>query len=154
MRGSVVKRDSRNLPVPNTHRQTARTLLLCVMASSLAILTAISLVGRTVDASAPATVVVKMLDTPPSFEPAQVTIHVGDTVKWDNVGNSVHHATDDAGAAIKSNDVSRPAGAKPFDSGFIPPGASFTQTFTVPGTYKYVCAAHETSGMSGEIVVR
>jgi plastocyanin len=24
----------------------------------------------------------------------------------------------------------------------------------VPGTYKYVCAAHETSGMSGEVVVR
>jgi plastocyanin len=109
---------------------------------------------RPANATAPATVVIKMLDTPPSFEPAQVRIHVGDTVKWENVGNSVHHATDDPAAAINPADVVKPAGAKSFDSGFIPPGASFTYTFTVPGTYKYVCAAHETSGMLGEVMVR
>jgi plastocyanin len=148
------ERDRRTSPASKNYRRTAPTMLLCLMAASLAVLAGTFLAGRTAGASAPATVVVKMLDMPPSFEPAQVTIHVGDTVKWENVGNSVHHATDDSAAAIKSDDVARPAGAKPFDSGFIPPGANFTQTFTVPGTYKYVCAAHETSGMSGEVVVR
>jgi plastocyanin len=151
MKGYVVPRTS---PASNNYRQAARTLFLSVMVSSLAIVAALGFVGRTVNASAPAMVVIKMLDMPPSFEPAQVTIHVGDTIKWENVGNSVHHATDDFAAAIKSDDVARPAGAKPFDSGFIPPGTNFTQTFTIPGTYKYVCAAHETSGMSGEVVVR
>jgi plastocyanin len=130
-------------------------MVLFVAASST--LTSLALGGfasRTADASAPATVVIKMLDTPPSFTPAQVTIKAGDTVKWENVGNSVHHATDDPAAAIKPSDVTKPAGAGSFDSGFIPPGASFTYTFTVPGTYKYVCAAHEMSGMSGEVMVR
>jgi len=154
MKGFAIERDYRTSPASNRYRQTARTLSLGVVASSLAILAAIVLAGRTAGASAPATVVVKMLDTPPSFQPAQVTIHMGDTIKWENVGNSVHHATDDSAAAIKSDDVALPSGAKPFDSGFIPPGASFTQTFMVRGTYKYVCAAHETSGMSGEVVVR
>ena len=125
--------------------------------ATTATLTSLALGGfasRTADASAPATIVIKMLDTPPSFTPAQVTIKAGDTVKWENVGSSVHHATDDPAAAIKPGDVANPAGAKPFDSGFLPPGSSFTYTFTVPGTYKYVCAAHEMSGMSGEVVVR
>ena len=154
MKGFLVARDCSASPASNYYRQTRRSVLLCLMTSSMAVLAATFLAGRTAGASAPAMVVVKMLDMPPSFEPAQVTIHVGDTVKWENVGNSVHHATDDSAAAIKSDDVARPAGAKPFDSGFIPPGANFTQTFSVPGTYKYVCAAHETSGMSGEVVVR
>ena len=134
--------------------QTARMVLFFAAVSSLARFALTSLTGRTADASATATVVIKMLDTPPSFAPAQISIHVGDTVKWENVGNSVHHATDDPATAIKPADVANPAGAKPFDSGFLPPGSSFKHTFTVPGTYKYVCAAHEMSGMSGEIVVR
>jgi plastocyanin len=115
MKGFVIGRDCHTSPVSNSYRQTARTLFLGVVAPSLAILAAIVLAGRTAGASAPATVVVKMLDMPPSFQPAQVTIHAGDTIKWVNVGNSVHHATDDSAAAIKSDDVAHPAGAKPFD---------------------------------------
>jgi plastocyanin len=141
-------------PTSRTRLWTVRMVLFCAAVSSLASLALGGLASRIADASAPTTVVIKMLDTPPSFAPAQISIHVGDTVKWENVGNSVHHATDVPAAAIKPADVANPAGAKPFDSGFMPPGASFTYTFTVPGTYKYVCAAHETSGMLGEVVVR
>jgi len=137
-----------------TRFRTARMVLFFAAISTLGSLALTGLAGRTADASAPATVVIKMLDMPPSFAPTQVTIKAGDTVKWENVGNSVHHATDDPAAAIKPGDVANPAGAKPFDSGFLPPGSSFKYTFTVPGTYKYVCAAHEMSGMSGEVVVR
>ena len=101
-----------------------------------------------------AAVVVKMRDMPPSFDPQIVTINVGDTVKWENTGNSVHHATDDHEMAIKSDDVQTPTGAPVFDSGFMRPGETFTHTFTNPGVYKYVCVAHEASGMIGEVIVK
>ena len=105
-------------------------------------------------AAVPPTVVVKMLDMPPSFDPKIVTIAVGATVEWRNVGNSVHHATDDHEMAISGGDVASPNGAAVFDSGFMRPGETFTHTFTKPGVYKYVCVAHEASGMTGEIVVK
>jgi plastocyanin len=98
-------------------------------------------------------IIVKMLDMPPSFQPQSVTIKVGDTVEWQNVGNAVHHATDDHEMAIAGSDVASPKGASIFDSGFMRPGESFTHTFTQPGIYKYVCVAHEASGMTGEIIV-
>ncbi len=104
-------------------------------------------------ASQPA-ITIKMLDMPPVFAPASVVIKVGDSVTWQNVGNEVHHATSDPSMAIKSSEVGNPAGAEPFDSGFMKPGDSYTHTFTVPGTYKYACAVHETKGMIGEIVVK
>jgi plastocyanin len=99
-------------------------------------------------------IVVKMIDMPATYEPARITIKVGDTVEWKNVGNSVHHASNDPSTAVNPAEVSNPPGAKPFDSGFLQPGQSYTYTFTVPGTYKYICAPHETSGMLGEVVVK
>jgi plastocyanin len=109
-------------------------------------------VGTT--AAAPQTVEVKMRDMPPSFDPKTVTISVGTTVEWRNVGNSVHHATDDHEMAISGGDVASPGGAAVFDSGFLRPGETFTHTFTKAGVYKYVCVAHEASGMAGEVVVK
>jgi plastocyanin len=99
-------------------------------------------------------VIVKMRDMPPSFDPSRVTINVGDTIKWENTGNSVHHATDDHEMALNGDDVKSPSGAAAFDSGFMRPGETFTHTFTTPGVYKYVCVAHEASGMIGEVVVK
>jgi plastocyanin len=99
-------------------------------------------------------IVVKMIDMPATYEPAKITIKVGETVEWKNVGNSVHHASSDPSTAVNPAEVSNPVGAKPFDSGFLQPGQSYTYTFTVPGTYKYICAPHETSGMVGEVTVR
>jgi plastocyanin len=108
---------------------------------------------RSAAASTPP-IVVNMIDTPATYQPALLTIKVGQTVEWKNVGNSVHHASSDPSTAVNPAELSNPAGAKPFDSGFLQPGQSFTYTFTVPGTYKYICAPHETSGMLGEVVVR
>jgi plastocyanin len=99
-------------------------------------------------------ILVKMIDMPATYEPAKITIKVGETVEWKNVGNSVHHASSDPSTAVNPAEVSNPQGAKPFDSGFLQPGQSYTYTFTVPGTYKYICAPHETSGMLGEVVVK
>jgi plastocyanin len=98
-------------------------------------------------------IVVGMMDMPAGFEPMRTTIKVGDTVEWKNTGSQLHHVTTDPAAALKKGDVSVPPGAKPFDSGFLKPGDTFSETFSVPGTYRYTCAVHEAKGMNGEIVV-
>jgi plastocyanin len=110
--------------------------------------------GRTVATASDPTVIIKMLDMPPAFAPAAVAIKAGDTVEWQNVGDEVHHATSDPSMAVNGGDVSNPAVAEPFDSGFLKPGETFTHTFKQAGVYKYACAIHETKGMVGEIVVK
>jgi plastocyanin len=97
--------------------------------------------------------VVKMNDMPTVFEPREVTISVGETVEWKNVGNSVHHASSDPNMAMKPGDASTPPGAKSFDSGFLRPGDTYSFKFSQPGVYNYVCAPHETSGMIGKVTV-
>jgi plastocyanin len=99
------------------------------------------------------TVEVKMTDTPARFVPEKVTIKVGDTVEWYNNAASLHSVTTNQSVAQNPKDVSSPPGAKPFDSGFMPPGAKWSYTFTVPGTYKYLCLPHEKDGMVGYVVV-
>ena len=99
-------------------------------------------------------VVITMMDMPASFEPTRITIRAGDTVEWKNTGNQLHHVTTDPSAALKKSDVATPPGAKPFDSGFLKPGESFSQSFSVPGVYRYTCAVHEAKGMNGEVVVQ
>jgi plastocyanin len=117
-----------------------------VAASILALTTAKSIAAR------PA-IVVEMLDTPPSFQPGRTTIKKGETIEWKNIGTQLHHVTTDPSAALKKGDVANPPGAEPFDSGFLKPGESFSETFSVPGIYRYTCAVHEAKGMNGEIVV-
>src|SRR6516165_6237348 len=119
-------------------RQTNRTTLRCrrlfvclalVAAPSVAIVAAKSMAAR------PA-LVVQMLDTPPSFQPVRTTIKLGDTIEWTNAGAQLHHVTTDPSAALKKGDVANPPGAKPFDSGFLKPGESFSQTFSAAGIYR------------------
>jgi plastocyanin len=117
---------------------------------------AATLIGALVAESTAArpAVVIKMTDAPPMFEPQRTTIRAGDTVEWENTGSQLHHVTTDPSAALKRNDVGNPPGAAPFDSGFLKPGETFRQTFSVPGTYHYTCAVHEAKGMNGEVVVQ
>jgi plastocyanin len=100
------------------------------------------------------TVEVKMTDTPPKFVPLTVTIQKGDTVEWINNAQSLHSVTTNPAVAQDPKDVSLPSGAKPFDSGFMPPGAKWSYTFTIPGTYKYLCLPHEKDHMIGVVVVK
>jgi plastocyanin len=58
---------------------------------------------------------------------------------WINSGANVH--------TVSSFDGS-------FESGAIPAGRAFTQTFTSPGEYRYLCRQHLLSGMAATVVVQ
>jgi plastocyanin len=88
-----------------------------------------------------------------SFDPAVAHIHAGQTVEWRNTALITHTVTADKSVAADPDDVSLPAGAASFNSGDIPAGQVYSQTFTQPGTYKYVCLRHEGHGMIGTVIV-
>ena len=73
-----------------------------------------------------------------AFNPGSMTVNVGDTVVWTNTGEAPHTATSQSGPAA-------------FDSGRLETGQTFSFTFTVPGTYSYICSIHPE--MQGTITV-
>jgi plastocyanin len=87
------------------------------------------------------------------FDPDTVTIAAGDTVKWTNTGFVTHSVSFDPSMAAKAGDVALPSGVAPFDSGSIEEDGTFSHTFTVKGTYRYICKFHEAMGMVGTVVV-
>ena len=62
------------------------------------------------------------------FEPADLTIHPGDTIVWINKDLFAHTATAEGG----------------FDSRQIDPGGSWRLTLQTPGDRSYVCSLHPT----------
>jgi plastocyanin len=78
-----------------------------------------------------------------NFQPPTITLVIGvnNTVVWTNNDGAPHTVTA----------TSVPSGATKFDSGNLSPGATFTYTFTAPGTYKYDCTYH--FWMQGTIIV-
>jgi plastocyanin len=88
------------------------------------------------------------------FVPPAITVNVGTQVVWKNSSQVVHNVVDDAGKALSRVDVKLPWGARPFDSGLLQPGQTFSRVFTEPGIYRYVCTLHEGSGMKGVVIVR
>jgi plastocyanin len=90
-----------------------------------------------------------------TFDPPVVTIRRGQTVEWQNLSRGmIHTVTADPKQAQNKANVSLPPGAKPFDSGYMKPGDSFRHTFTVRGTYRYVCITHEVQHMVGQVIVK
>jgi plastocyanin len=100
------------------------------------------------------TIEVSMKNNPKAlFVPATVNCKVGDTVNWTNPGIITHSVTFDPAQAATKENVVLPAGAAAFDSGNMEEGATFSHSFTVKGTYKYVCKFHEAMGMTGTVIV-
>ncbi|MGH2617368.1 MAG: cupredoxin domain-containing protein, partial [Thermomicrobiales bacterium] len=87
------------------------------------------------------------------FEPGGLTIPLGGTVVWQNVGVTRHTATCDPTLAGDQTDVALPAGAVPWDSGGLHTGQTWQHTFVAPGSYLYFCRYHEEAGMLGTITV-
>jgi plastocyanin len=62
-----------------------------------------------------------------SFQPAEVSVAAGDTVRWTNMQSMAHTVTADDGS---------------FDSGLLGENQSFSHTFSQPGTFGYHCSIH------------
>ncbi len=88
-----------------------------------------------------------------AFSPAEIRIRTGDTVAWRNQTVFAHTVTVDPRLASDPAHVSLPEGAEPFDSATVPAGQVFRHTFTVAGTYRYVCRPHESLNMLGTVIV-
>jgi plastocyanin len=71
------------------------------------------------------------------FAPAAIHAKVGQKITWNVRGQIAHTVTATEGAT--------------FDSGALPPGASFSYTTKKAGTISYLCSFHQ--GMTGLIVV-
>jgi plastocyanin len=87
------------------------------------------------------------------FDPDNLTVPKGTTVTWKNTSSIAHTATDDPAKAQNKGDAVLPAGAKPWDSGNVDPGRSWSYTFDTLGQYTYFCIPHELAGMIGHITV-
>lgn len=87
------------------------------------------------------------------FEPAALTIPLGATVVWENMSTIRHAVTTDASRLDDAEAVIRPSGVGAFDSGDLFPGETWALTFTLAGSYVYVCPYHYDVGMVGSIIV-
>lgn len=104
-------------------------------------------------AAAAETVKVRIPAAETAFKPDEVTIKVGDTVQWTNRSVVEHTVTCDPAKAKDKAHVALPAGATAFDSGMLKQDTPWSQTFTVPGTYRYFCIEHEMMPMFATVIV-
>jgi len=88
-----------------------------------------------------------------TFEPAAITVRVGDKVAWRNRTLLTHTVTADPRITADASNIELPEGARPFNSAAIPAGQVFRHTFTVPGTYRYLCLPHAGQKMFGTVIV-
>jgi plastocyanin len=107
-------------------------------------------------------VVVKMMEvqgtagTTYRFEPAQLTVKVGTTVRWINASGEdgpKHTSTDDPEWETPQAPAVLPNGAQKWRTKFLSNGNSETHTFTVPGKYQYFCETHGPYGMVASVTV-
>src|SRR3546814_19672996 len=87
------------------------------------------------------------------FGPTVITIKAVDTVECTNVGFVLHKVPADPTRASSSRNIEVPAGAQPFDSGWVTRRKWFRYTFNQPGVYRYICLPHERAGMLGTVIV-
>ena len=87
------------------------------------------------EANVDATVKVTMKDT--AFDPADVTVAVGDGVEWYNEDDFDHNVVADSGATFKSDNFGK--------------GGEFAWVAEEPGEVTYECTLHP--GMTGTINV-
>jgi plastocyanin len=84
--------------------------------------------------AAPPSIAASIVDF--NFQPAELTVAVGDTVVWTNNGSAPHTATSEAGV---------------WDTGTLSSGQVGSFTFMSAGTFQYRCNIH--TAMRGTIVV-
>lgn len=75
-----------------------------------------------------------------AFSPSTLTISAGTTVVWRNGAAVFHTITPDGHSEWSRATLSQS-------------GETFSHTFNTPGTYRYYCEPHRSSGMTGVITV-
>ena len=78
-----------------------------------------------------------------TFTPTDVTIDVGDTVRWTNTSGT-HN--------VNGTTVTFPANPESFGNA-LDTGWVFTYVFSTAGNYDYQCDLHEAFGMTGTVTV-
>ncbi|KAB1196545.1 MULTISPECIES: DUF5059 domain-containing protein [Haloferax] len=97
-----------------------------------------------------------------SFEPAELTVSVGDTVVFEHAEGEAHTVTADAdetpeGAAywasggFESQEAAEDGWTEL--NGAVQSGQSYVHTFETAGEHAYFCVPHEVGGMTGVVVV-
>ena len=113
------------------------TATLTEMAAETPTATAEAMMGG--KTAAPLNVTITVEDD--SFNPKKITVPIGSTVTWIEVGGKPHKVNADNGA---------------FKSGTMSKNQTFSYTFTKAGTFRYYCRFHGASngfGMAGVIEV-
>lgn len=92
------------------------------------------------------------------FEPAELTVSVGESVTWGfaSAGHNVCCRPGDSDEAGLPADAETFASYGPDESpegSLVPRGGTYEHTFTVVGQYDYVCIPHVNLGMAGTINV-
>ena len=94
------------------------------------------------------------------FEPSTLTVEAGETVTFVNDSSDIHTVTGRQGSLPSKASyfssggfTSESAAREDVDGGFVDPGDDYRVTLEEPGTYRYFCIPHESSGMRGMIVV-
>jgi plastocyanin len=75
------------------------------------------------------------------FEPKEVTINVGDTVKWVNNKAFPHNVVFEGHDELSHKKLAQK------------PKAEFDSTFNEAGEFSYYCSPHRGAGMAGKIIV-
>ena len=94
------------------------------------------------------------------FEPAEITVDVGETVTWENVGSVPHSVTayedeiPDGATYFASGGFDSESAAREAypNEGAIGGDETYEHTFETAGEFQYFCIPHE-SGMKGTVVV-
>ncbi len=135
---------SRTPGKPAARRRPLRALVLALAALAVLVTSAACSSGGSAPESPgelpPGTVVI----TGMQFQPAEITVHAGDTVTWRFRDSGVPHD-------VTSTDADGSIAAQPvLDSGQKKTG-EYTHTFTEPGRYTYICTLHP--DMKGVVIV-
>jgi plastocyanin len=82
-----------------------------------------------------------------TFEPSELSIPPGTTVKWVWESNT-HNVVPESQPSGSSWKGTPGAPSKTYDSGH-----TYSHTFDTPGTYEYFCQPHKSAGMTGTLQV-
>ena len=77
-----------------------------------------------------------------AFEPNEISISAGDTVKFVNNKLAPHNAVFDGHEELSHPDLA------------FAPGESWEETFSTAGTYDFYCEPHRGAGMVGKVTVK